>query len=90
MIRILMGIILILAVAMAFAASGCEDDVKVQRSYEGTAPEQPNEEEGTTVYQKNVRVESEGFDEESDDGDDVKIQRSSESTSETQEEVLTP
>lgn len=84
--RFLISLLLLVAVTvMIFGAIGCEDDVKVQRSYEGSAPP-PGEktDEGETVYQRSVRIDSD------DDDDDVKIQRSSETSTQTQHEVVAP
>jgi hypothetical protein len=78
-------------VGAAMVAAGCEDEVKVHRSYEGeaTPAETEKDSDGRTVYQKSVSVESEGFDKESDDNE-VKVHRSSEKTTQSQETVVTP
>jgi len=89
--RNLLILLLLLAMAvLAFGTAGCEDDVKVQRSYEGSAPPPGQKaDEGETVYQRSVTIESDDFDDDDDDNE-VKIQRSSETTTETREEVITP
>jgi outer membrane lipoprotein SlyB len=85
-------LLLLAAAVMAFGTAGCEDEVKVQRSYEGEAPPpSQTSDEGEVVRQRSVQIESEGFDEDdAGDDDEVKIHRSSETSTETREMQVTP
>lgn len=84
-----------LLLAGALLAGGCNDDeVKVHRSYEGSAPrryDRDSRDDGTITRQETrvTTYESEDWDDDDDDRE-VKIHRSSKQTTTHTEEIVVP
>jgi hypothetical protein len=88
--------LLALLFAAALLTGGCNDDeVKVHRSYEGSAPrryESADDGRGTITRQETraVSYESEDWDDDDEDDREVKIHRSERRTTTHTEEVVVP